>query len=161
MKSHRLQLMVLVTVVLGVAVGAAEAQRRAEMTADMPKYDPATEETIQGIVVNVTPETEWAERTKSRNPTLRGTRASKLEGVRMAGTHVLLDTPDGDIEVHVAPTSFLASNGFEIARHEVLDVVGSRITVNGERIIVARDITQGGRTLAVRNTDGTPTWSQR
>ena len=121
------------------------AQRQTRMTADMPKYDPATEETIQGIVVSVTSETQWAERTRSRHRTFRGTRAARLERVRMAGTHVLLDTPDGDIEVHVAPASFLASNGFEIARHEVIDVVGSRITVHGEAMIVARDITRDPR----------------
>lgn len=157
MKGRRFELMAVATLVLSVAL-AAEAQRRSDMTADTPKYDPAMEETIQGIVVTVTPETEWTERTRVRNPTLRRTRAFRLERVRMAGTHVLLDTPDGDIEVHVAPTSFLASNGLEIARHEVIEVVGSRITVNGEEMIVAREITQEGRTLAVRDADGTPRW---
>ena len=76
----------------------------------------------------------------------------------MAGTHVLLDIPDGDIEVHVAPADFLVSNGFAITRHEVMDVVGSRITVNGEEMIVARELTQNGRTLAVRDADGMPRW---
>ncbi len=58
--------------------------------------------------------------------------------------------------MHVAPTDFLTSNGFEIARYEVIDVVGSRITVNGMEMIVVRDITQSDRTLALRNADGTP-----
>lgn len=156
MKSHHCQLVVLATLVLGVAVGAAEAQR--QMTADMPEYDATTEETVHGIVSSVTSETEWAERVRVRNPTLRGTRAFRLARVRMAGTHVLLDIPDGDIEVHVAPADFLVSNGFAITRHEVMDVVGSRITVNGEEMIVARELTQNGRTLAVRDADGMPRW---
>ncbi len=156
MTRPRYSLVVLVTAIASVVGGPAEAQQ--QMTAETPKYDAATEETLQGVVVTVTPETEWAERVRIRNPTLRGTRAFRLQHVRMAGTHVLLDTPAGDIEVHVAPTSFLSANGFEIARHEVMDVVGSRITVNGEEMIVAREITQDGQTLAVRDASGMPKW---
>lgn len=148
-----------VVLVLGLLIGTAAAQQRSgEMTAEMPKYDPATEETVQGHVVTVLSETEWTQRVRSRNPSLRGSRGARLARVRMAGSHVLLDTPQGDIEVHVAPTSFLTANGFEIVRHEVMDVVGSRINVNGEEMIVAREITQDGRTLALRDAAGTPRW---
>ncbi len=76
----------------------------------------------------------------------------------MAGSHILLDTPDGDIEVHVAPNDFLTSNNFAIERHEEIEIVGSRITVNGEEMIVARELTQDGRTLAVRDSNGMPSW---
>jgi len=159
MKKQYVQRIVLAMFTLAVAVGAVEAQQRQEMTAETPKYDRATEETVQGVVVTVVSETNWTQRMRRpAGPPLKGTRGSRLERVRMAGSHVLLDTPQGDIEVHIAPTSFLTANGFEIARHEVLDVVGSRITVNGEAMIVAREIAQGGRTLTLRGADGTPRW---
>ena len=92
----------LLTLVLGMSllVSAAIAQK-GELFADFPEYIPATETRYEGTVVTVMSERYWSESWRRINPALSEDGAPRLRLMRMLGTHLLLETDEGDVDVHV------------------------------------------------------------
>ena len=70
----------------------------------------------------------------------------------------MIKTPQETIEVHVAPSWYLAEQDFEIDTEEKVIVIGSRINIDGEEAIIAREIKKGDRTLTLRDENGFPMW---
>jgi hypothetical protein len=77
------------------------------------------------------------------------------------GTHFLLNTGNGILEVHVAPRRFLEGNGVHFSQGDQISVVGSMVTYQGHEAMIARKITRGDQTFAVRQPDGRPLWVER
>ena len=75
-----------------------------------------------------------------------------------AGTHLMVQTDKETIEVHLAPSWFLAERDFELTPQDKITVIGSRINVDGQEAIIAREIKKGDRTLTLRDRDGFPVW---
>jgi hypothetical protein len=101
-----------------------------------PKYDLATETTMKGVVEEV----------------------KDVPGGCLGHTcvHVMLKTESGITEVQVAPEGFLHDMQFELAKGDHLQITGSKVTVDGASLVLARSITRGNDELVVRNDEGGP-----
>jgi hypothetical protein len=103
-----------------------------------PNYNAATEVKVEGVVVDV--QQFWC----------------PINGDE--GTHLMLKTDAGILQVHVAPRRFLHGNGVSFSKGDQIAVVGSTVTYEGHDAIIARKITRGDQTYAFRQPDGTPLW---
>lgn len=74
------------------------------------------------------------------------------------GTHLIVKTENGTVQVHIAPTRFLRSNNLSFNRGDEIQVVGSRIVYQGHDAMIARSITRAGQTVAFREPNGRPLW---
>jgi hypothetical protein len=74
------------------------------------------------------------------------------------GTHLLVKTADGNLQVHVAPTRFLRDKKLSFSKGDQIQVVGSRMIYNGHDTLIARTVTRGNETLAFREPNGKPMW---
>ena len=77
------------------------------------------------------------------------------------GTHLMLKTDTGILEVHVAPRRFLEGNGVSFHVGDKVSVAGSTVTWEGHAAMIARKITRGDQTFAFRQPDGRPLWVER
>lgn len=102
-------------------------------------YDKASEITVKGTVEDV------------RHPT--GQKGG-------SGTHLTLKTDQGTFDVHVGPSSYISSQQFAFAKGDTIEVVGSKMKVNGQDALLARQITKEGKVLSLRNEQGLPLWSR-
>ncbi len=75
------------------------------------------------------------------------------------GTHLIVKTDQGKMEVHLGPTSFLEKQQFTFAKDDQVEVTGSKIKVEGADALIAREVKKGGKTLTLRNAQGVPAWS--
>lgn len=132
-------------IVLGVAVAAlsvsaAAAGQRSGRGAPA-QYNVATETTLAGTVAAVT-----------HTPAPR--RGS-------GGLHLTLAAAAGVVEVHVGPAAFAASKSFTFEVGDEITVRGSKVTVEGREVVLARELTKGDRVLVLRDEKGFPLWSGR
>jgi hypothetical protein len=104
----------------------------------VPVYDTSDEVTVQGVVQDVQ---------------LFYCPISGEEG-----THLMVKTQNGTVQVHVAPTRFLRSNNLSFSKGDEIQLVGSRIIYLKHDAIIARTATRGGQTVAFRETNGRPLW---
>jgi hypothetical protein len=129
--------------VVGVSFAFAQAPSPAGQGA--PVYDLKTETTIKGTVESV--ETITAVGGHGR----RG----------LGGTHLVVKTEKDSVEVHVGPTAYLAEKGITLAKGDKLEILGSRVTVDNETFLIARQIKKGDNTWTLRDASGRPAWSGR
>ncbi len=80
-------------------------------------------------------------------------------GGRRAETHLELKTESGTLDVHLRPSAFLSSKGFQFAKVDQVEVTGSKATFQGHEAIIAREVRKGGKVLTLRNAQGIPEWS--
>jgi hypothetical protein len=106
-----------------------------------PRYNAATEVKIEGVVQEV--QQFWC----------------PINGDE--GTHVMLRTDAGIVQVHIAPRRFLQGNGITFSKGDQVEVVGSTVTYEGHDAMIARKITRGDQTYAFRQPDGKPLWVER
>ena len=104
----------------------------------MPRYDPKTEVTVTGTLEDV-----------QLHP---GHHAG-------TGTHLILRTNSGTMEVHVGPTAYIEKQQFSFTKGDQVEVVGSRVKIDGSDALLARQISRGGKTLSLRDQTGVPLWS--
>jgi len=104
-------------------------------------YNPATETTLTGTIdsVNTMPS----------------------QGRGGGGLHLVLTSSSGPIEVHVGPASFVSSKNVTFAKGDALTVVGSKVTMAGQDVVIAREIKKGDQVLTLRAAKGFPLWSGR
>jgi len=106
-----------------------------------PKYNAAAEVKVEGVVQDV--QQFWC----------------PINGDE--GTHLMLRTDSGILQVHVAPRRFLQGNGVSFSKGDQIAVVGSTVTYQGHDAMIARKITRGDQTFAFRQPDGRPLWVER
>jgi len=104
-------------------------------------YNPATETTITGTVDEI--------------------KNIPSQGRGGGGLHLVLSAPSGAIDVRVGPASFVSSKGFTFAKGDALTVVGSKVTMTGQEVLIAREIKKGEQVLTLRDAKGYPLWSGR
>ena len=102
-------------------------------------YNPATETTIQGTVEEV----------------------KQIPGPRggPGGTHLTVKTDRETLDVHLGPTTFLEKQNFTFAKGDQIEVMGSKVKIEGADALIAREVKKGGKTLTLRNAQGVPAWS--
>jgi hypothetical protein len=111
-----------------------------------PRYDVATEATVTGTV-------EAVEQIAGAGGG-RGRRG-------LGGTHIALKTNAETLEVHLGPTAFLNEKQVAIAKGDTLVIVGSRATVDGDRVFIAKEVKKGNSVWTLRDAAGLPLWRGR
>jgi hypothetical protein len=106
----------------------------------MPRYNPKTETTLSGTIEDL----------QLQTGRYRGT-----------GTHVILKTDSGTMEVHVGPTTYIEKQQFLLAKGDHIEVLGSQVKIGGKDAFLARQITKEGKKLVLRDQNGVPLWSRR
>lgn len=101
-------------------------------------YNPQTVETVSGQVLAI----------------------ERVTGRRFAGIHLTLQTSAGKLAVHLGPSWFMDKQALKIAPHDTIEVTGSRITYQGEVVLVAAQVKKGNETLVLRDAHGYPVWSR-
>jgi hypothetical protein len=108
-------------------------------------YDGKTETTIRGTVESV--------------QTVTG--AGGRGGRGLGGTHLTVKTEKETLGVHVGPTTYLTEKGITLAKGDMLEILGSRVTIDEEPVVIARQIKKGDNTWTLRDASGRPVWSGR
>ncbi|AIE88171.1 hypothetical protein OP10G_4803 [Fimbriimonas ginsengisoli Gsoil 348] len=103
---------------------------------------------------------------RNRQVMFTGKVTGKLKAPPMTGmaegVSLLVKTPkSGTIQVEVGPSWFVASQVAKINVGDKVRVIGSRATVNGDSVVLARQIvnTKTTRVLTLRDMNGAPYWS--
>jgi hypothetical protein len=125
------------------SLGAAQSSQVARQGSGM--YDGKTETTITGVVERV--------------ENITGTGGRGRQG--MGGTHLAFKTEKEAVDVHVGPAAYLAEKGIALAKGDRLEILGSRVTVDDEAVLIARQIKKGENTWTLRDASGRPAWSGR
>lgn len=105
----------------------------------MPNYNAATEAKISGTIEDV----------------------QQMPHGRMTGIHIIVKTGSETADAHLGPSDFIAGKGFTFAKGDSVEIVGSKVKMNGADALIAREITKGGNTLTLRDQSGRPLWAGR
>jgi hypothetical protein len=132
-----------VVLLVSGGVSAAVAQSTGKGPQGSPMYDVKTETTLTGTVENV--------------ETVTGKGGRGRQG--LGGTHLLLKTDKESIQVHVGPTAYLTEKGITLAKGEALEILGSRVTIGDDPVLIAKQIKKGDKTWTLREASGRPLWS--
>ena len=101
-------------------------------------YDPKTETTVSGVVEEV----------------------KQQAGPRgITGTHAVVKTENGVLDVHLGPSDFLSKQGLALAKGDSVEIVGSKVTMNGKEALIAREVKKSNKTFVLRSASGKPMWS--
>ena len=106
----------------------------------LPLYDTSTEETLEGTVEEAF---QWDE-----------PGCADCD----SGVHVYLE--GRDVEIHLGPLAYLESAGCKIREGDAVRVVGSRLPVRGDTILLARELHCGEQHVALRDELGRPLWNR-
>lgn len=119
------------------ALGLLTVALPAQPPAEHGHYDAAAEITIKGTVEEV----------------------NAVSHARMRGTHLTVQADGNATEVALGPTNFLKRKDFTFAKGDTVEVTGAKATMHGKELLVAREVTRGGKTLILRDKDGVPEWA--
>ena len=119
---------------LALLAGAA-----AQKPAAGPKYDLATESKFKGVIDDIK---------EVPNSCLGDT-----------CVHIFVKTGNGVVEVQVAPPEFLKFMEITFTKGDEVQVVGSKISANGNPLVLARLITRNNNDMSVRDDKGNPAWT--
>ncbi len=75
------------------------------------------------------------------------------------GVHLLLNTANGNISVHLGPSWYIDNQEIQINKGDNITVTGSKVTYNGDQVIIAKEIVKGDQVLKLRDDNGYPVWS--
>jgi hypothetical protein len=121
-----------------VSVGLTQVPRGGRQGSPM-MYDVKTETTVTGTVESV----ETIARAR------RG----------LGGTHLVVKTATEALEVHLGPTAYLSQQKITVAKGDAVEILGSRVTIDDEPVLLARQIKKGDASWTLRDASGRPLWS--
>jgi hypothetical protein len=101
-----------------------------------PRYDAAAETTLTGTIESI----------------------ETLDVMCHTGTHIIVKTNQGNIEVALGPAKFLNDQKFDLRRADQVQVVGAKTNTRNGEMFLARQITSGSKKLTLRNDQGVPVW---
>lgn len=104
------------------------------------KYDPAVEASYAGVITQV---------------------ISVAGPDGTVGVHLDLKTATGTkLRIHLGPAVFIGMNNFSFFADELILVKGAYVSHDGDVAIWARQVSKDGKTLDLRNPDGSARWTQ-
>ncbi len=77
-----------------------------------------------------------------------------------SGTHLVLNTDTGNLIVHLGPSSYISAEGFSLAKGDALEIIGSKVKLNGQDVLLAREVKKDGKVLTLRDAKGFPMGSR-
>ena len=129
---------ILLTLIGALAVTVA-SQTAPPISKVIPTYDLTTEVRVKGLVVATN---------DHFCPICGG-----------LGSHLMLKGENGTVvEVHLASTKFIKDYDLVIVPGDGIEVLGSRVTIEGTSVLMAREITRGQETFVFRDPAGKPVW---
>jgi sporulation protein YlmC with PRC-barrel domain len=103
-------------------------------------YDPAKEQTISGPVVSI--ET-----------------SAPLPGMA-PGMQMLVQTDDGkSTRVQVGPAWYMERQDLDVKENTRVQVTGARAEIDGQPVLMAREVQLDGQIITLRDAQGLPMWS--
>jgi len=102
-----------------------------------PKYDPATEAKVKGVVQEI--------------------KLVPPSGGKPVAYLVIKSGADS-LEVFLCPKKFLDDMGIVFKADEEIEVTGSKVKQDGADLMLAREVLKNGETLTFRFKDGKPAW---
>ena len=102
-------------------------------------YNPATVETVSGIVESVD-------------------KITPVKGMH-SGIHLVLKTDKESIAVHLGPEWYIERQDVKLEKGDKIEVKGSRITFDGKPAIIAAECKKGDNVLVLRDSAGIPAWA--
>lgn len=130
-------------VVIGLVIAPLSFAQPRRGDRGAPRYNPSTETTVNGTVESI-----------QRVAGPGGGRGRQGLG----GTHVTLKTIAGTVYVHLGPTAFLDEQKIAIAKGDTLEIVGSRVTVDDQSVLLAKSVKKGDSLWTLRDASGLPLW---
>lgn len=154
MKNVRLFVTIAIVAALAVGVLATLAQQKAPakhqhdatMKHEEPQYNPATEVTLKGTVLEV------------KEHECKDGQCAMMGG---KGLHLMVKTGKGTHEAHLGPASYTAGQKFSFAKGDEVEVTGSMVKHEGVDALLAREVKKGGQTLTLRDAKGMPKWPHK
>jgi hypothetical protein len=103
-----------------------------------PKYDPATETKMKGVVEEL-----------------------KLppKGQEKEAAHLLIKNGDDMIDIYLCPKSFMDDMGVTFTKGDEIAFTGSKVKQDGADLMLAREVKKGQDTLVLRDDKGNPVWN--
>jgi sporulation protein YlmC with PRC-barrel domain len=103
-------------------------------------YDPEKEETISGQVLSI-----------ETSPPMPG---------MAPGMQMLVQTDDGQsTRVQVGPAWYLEHQDLDMQENTHVQVTGARTEIDGQPVLMAREVQFNGQVITLRDTQGMPMWS--
>ena len=83
-----------------------------------------------------------------------------IAAVRTAsdGTHLTVKTKNATLDVYLAPTEFLRIFKTSFPVGNEIEVVGSKVKVENNDVVLAREVSVGSATITLRDAHGAPDW---
>ena len=72
---------------------------------------------------------------------------------------MVLYTEIGLIAVHLGPAWFVENQNVDIISGDYVSVTGSKLTYNGNQIIIAKEVMKDDKVLLLRDDKGYPLWA--
>jgi hypothetical protein len=108
-----------------------------QKTYSEPRYDPAGEIDINGTVVSV---------------------REVPRGNPLSGLHLVVSTQSGEIDSYLGPADFVKEFDVTFSKGDTVNIIGSRVTFGGARVLLARQVRKGDVCLYLRDDTGYPNW---
>lgn len=70
------------------------------------------------------------------------------------GTHLMLKTDNGVLQVHLAPARIMRSQNLTFAPGDQIEVVGAKLRLQGQDGLIAREIIRGNESFIFRDPQG-------
>lgn len=70
------------------------------------------------------------------------------------GRHLRVQTASGTTQVHLAPARVMRSQKFNFAPGDQIEVLGSKVSLQGQESVIAREITRGNESFFIRDREG-------
>lgn len=134
-RSHSLKALFVIGTILVLSLTMLSAQRTGSQTIGQ-KYDLTTETKLKGTIEEV-----------------------KVIPGPSEGIHLMLKSGTETSFIHVAPETFLKEMDVSFDKGDTVEVLGSKIKVDGQDEVLAREITKNGNQLTLRDKKGMPIWS--
>ncbi len=123
-------LLPIMAIFLWVGVSAAQTHP--------PKYDPATEIKMKGVVEDL---------------------KFPPKGQEKEVAHLLMKNGDDMVDIYLCPKSFMDDMGVTFSKGDAIAFTGSKIKQDGADLILAREVVKGQDTLVLRDDKGNPVWN--
>src|ERR1700743_3706630 len=121
----------------------------------------ATALAAAGVVgAQTAPQAESSLYQVGRETDLVGTVSSIVENSATGplGTHVMVQSASGLVDVHVGSSKYLALNKLNLKTGDSVRIIGENFTVGTDTVFYARIIQDGTAAVAVRSPKGMPLW---
>ncbi len=80
-------------------------------------------------------------------------------GNNVYGMHMIIYSSNGQISVILGPVWFVENQEVQIVAGDFVIATGSRITEDGNQVIIAKEVMKEDKVLMLRDDNGYPLWS--